>query len=288
MQIGSARSARFSGKLTGFTLVELLVVIGIIAVLISILLPALSRARESAQTVKCLSNLRQICQASVAYSADNKGWMLPCGWDPKTLPPGAPGDALANWWCNILVDYHYLQAPDSKNQTPQLNSVFACPSGILEVSSPDLTNQTNIPSSRIDQTGAEPYRYWSVEGTCVDCWYGINASEGTNTYSGQPARRLAAGSVVGIMPMSAVRRSADMVWYFDGNIYHITVNGARINARHGRMTQTNMAFFDGHAETFQTDKLPGGINAAGGTNYFTAAYLRANYPPPNPLWLLDQ
>ena len=68
-----------SKKNHGFTLVELLVVIGIIALLISILLPVLGRARQNAESVQCLSNLRQIGQAAFMYAQFNKNWFpQPC------------------------------------------------------------------------------------------------------------------------------------------------------------------------------------------------------------------
>jgi prepilin-type N-terminal cleavage/methylation domain-containing protein/prepilin-type processing-associated H-X9-DG protein len=71
-----------------FTLVELLVVIGIIAVLISVLLPALSKANDAARSTKCLSNLKQVGMATVMYTNDNKG---------KWLPPYKAAESTSTW-----------------------------------------------------------------------------------------------------------------------------------------------------------------------------------------------
>lgn len=89
----------------GFTLVELLVVIGIIAVLISILLPTLGRAREAGRTLTCLSNLRQLGIASAMYNAENKMY-LPY---PTTTLGESP------LWFNALDPY--LQQSESNNRS---------------------------------------------------------------------------------------------------------------------------------------------------------------------------
>ncbi|HEX4055170.1 MAG TPA: type II secretion system protein [Tepidisphaeraceae bacterium] len=89
-----------------FTLVELLVVIGIIAVLIAILLPALSKARQQSMTVQCMSNMRQVGLALLQYADQNDGYLFPngLGWsntnvylhspDDGTLTNTGPGNAL--------------------------------------------------------------------------------------------------------------------------------------------------------------------------------------------------
>jgi len=66
-----------------FTLVELLVVIGVTALLVGLLMPALQSARESARRTQCASNLRQIATGIIAYAQDHSGWLPGAGGEPQ-------------------------------------------------------------------------------------------------------------------------------------------------------------------------------------------------------------
>jgi prepilin-type N-terminal cleavage/methylation domain-containing protein/prepilin-type processing-associated H-X9-DG protein len=87
----------------GFTLVELLVVIGIIAILISVLIPALQRARKTANTIKCQAGLRQIGYAFAMYSRENKGKYPVLKW----TKPNYVGDNILSslYWNDFLLPY---------------------------------------------------------------------------------------------------------------------------------------------------------------------------------------
>ena len=108
----------FGRKQSGFTLVELMIVVAVIAVLTALLLPALRLGRELARETVCMSGLRQIGMASTAYSADNRGYIVPTGADPAKLSAEwnqapfngkdtiwIPGVAWGVWWHWLLSDY---------------------------------------------------------------------------------------------------------------------------------------------------------------------------------------
>jgi prepilin-type N-terminal cleavage/methylation domain-containing protein/prepilin-type processing-associated H-X9-DG protein len=90
----------------GFTLVELLVTVGLIAVLVGILLASLAHARAAARRTRCLANLRQIGAAGAIYAAEFPGWTVPAFWGwsaanppwPPNTPPAVPASGPRRHW----------------------------------------------------------------------------------------------------------------------------------------------------------------------------------------------
>lgn len=140
----------------GFTLIELLVVISIISILIAILLPALAKARESAQRIKCASSLRQVGTACGIYISDFKFWPWPA-YDPINS---------TNWYV-MMTDKKYIKGGfrGYSNTFSQLR----CAAHNDNTSSPGSTapiNSYNMIGSARDTGGGGPWTgMWGVTGS---------------------------------------------------------------------------------------------------------------------------
>lgn len=222
-----------------FTLVELLVVIGIIALLISILLPALNRAREAAKAVQCASNMRQVGIAFQLYATDQNGWLPPsvsADWYNGIYYPDPtdPEGTTRKTWVNYMIDAHCLRAGDTpfSGSYEWLNyyavPILRCPSAVVTWSS---TSQM-----------------WSYSVS----FYIFGVSSGTGNPMASKLATLKPSPRVVLLGESLVGSPAFYpFFYFPEGIFNGTYG---LDVRHNK--SSNFLFADGHVASYRFNGTP--------------------------------